>query len=176
MSLGAQSEAGYLILYIKVFYICPPFRFCRLNYSSYLCSMKITTKISTLDTRTQNKIVHMTLRWCQAVLGINNRRKNDLSVYIGPQPEEEIKQVGAYYGCYDCITNQICIYPENHNAVRELIKTVIHEYTHYTQPVRSRYYKYDEQYGYSRNPFEVQARKNEELLYKHCWKVIKPLV
>lgn len=138
--------------------------------------MKLTTNISTLDTRTKNKIVRMTLKWCQEVLGVNNRRAYGLSVYIGPQPKREQKEMGSYYGCYDCISNQIFIYPENHHNIRELIKTVIHEYTHYTQPVRSRYYKYDQQYGYNKNPFEVEARKNEDTYYKQTWKQIKQTI
>jgi uncharacterized protein YjaZ len=137
--------------------------------------MKVRTNISKLDTRTQKKIVRKTIMWCQTFFGENNRRKNELSIYVGPQPKRQLKAYGKFFGCYDCIENKLSIYLDNCDNIADIIKTTIHEYTHYTQPVRSRYYKYDEQYGYNNNPFEVVARKNETL-YKNCWKSIKNLL
>ena len=134
--------------------------------------MKLRDKTYNISGRIQKKIVRQTILWCREFLGDNHRRKTELSIYVGPQPKRELKQYGTFYGCYDCIGNKLNIYPENNKNIKELIQTVIHEYTHFTQPVRSRYYKYDSQYGYLRNPFEVVARKNEGL-YKLCWKDIK---
>ena len=134
--------------------------------------MKLTTKTYNLTPREQKKIVRLTIEWCQVVLGENHRRKNVLSVFVGPQPKKLVKNYGKYFGCYDCIENSLNIYPENNKNVRDLIMTTIHEYTHYTQPIRSKYYKLDEQYGYLKNPFEVVARTNEKL-YKMCWRDIK---
>lgn len=134
--------------------------------------MRLRNKTILLSPREQKKIVRLTIQWCREFLGENHRRKTEFSVFVGPQPKRLLKQYGKYYGCYDCGLNKLNIYPENNKTVKELIQTTIHEYTHYTQPIRSKYYKLDEQYGYVRNPFEVVARKNEEL-YKICWKQIK---
>ena len=134
--------------------------------------MRLRDKTILLTPREQKRIVRMTIQWCRELLGENHRRKNEFTYYVGPQPKRLLKQYGKYYGCYDCLENKLNIYPENNKNVKELIQTTIHEYTHYTQPIRSKYYKLDEQYGYVRNPFEVVARKNEGL-YKLCWKQIK---
>jgi hypothetical protein len=137
--------------------------------------MKVTTKTYNLSPREQKRIVGETIKWCQKFFGINHRRKNEFTYYVGPQPKRLLKKYGKYYGCYDCVKNKLNIYPENNKNIKDLIKTTIHEYTHYTQPIRSKYYKLDEQYGYLNNPFEVVARTNEKL-YKNCWRTIKGLI
>ena len=134
--------------------------------------MKVTVKTYELSPKLQKKIVRETIKWCRDFFGENHRRKNEFTYYVGPQPKRLLKKYGKYYGCYDCMENKLSVFPENNKNIKELIQTTIHEYTHYTQPIRSKYYKLDEQYGYIRNPFEVVARKNEEL-YKLCWKQIK---
>lgn len=142
---------------------------------SYLCTMKVTTKTYTISPKLQKKIVRETIKWCRTFFGENHRRKNEFTYYVGPQPKRLLKKYGKYYGCYDCELNKLYVYPENNRNIKDLIKTTIHEYTHYTQPIRSKYYKLDEQYGYVRNPFEVVARTNEKL-YKNCWRTIKSLI
>ena len=137
--------------------------------------MKVTTKTYDISPKIQKRIVRETIKWCRIFFGENHRRKNKFTYYVGPQPKRLLKRYGKYYGCYDCVENKLNVYPENNKNIRDLIKTTIHEYTHYTQPIRSRYYKLDEQYGYLRNPFEVVARTNEKL-YKNCWKDIKGLI
>lgn len=134
--------------------------------------MKLRTKTYDLSPREHKRIVRMTINWCKEVLGENHRRKNEFVVFVGPQPKRLLKKYGKYFGCYCCFENKLEVYPENNKNIKELIMTTIHEYTHYTQPIRSKYYTYEEQYGYHRNPFEVVARKNEGL-YKQCWKQIK---
>lgn len=140
---------------------------------SYICIMRITTRTYNITPKLQRKIVRETIKWCQEFFGVNNRRSNEFSYYVGPQPKRLLKEYGKYYGCYDCYENKLSIYPEHNPHIKELIKTTIHEYTHYIQPVRSLYYKYDTQYGYKNNPFEKEARTNE-LLYRACWKSISP--
>ena len=140
---------------------------------SYLCIMKVTTRTSKITPNVQKEIIRETIKWCKEFFGVNNRRKNKFVIYVGPQPKRLLKKYGKYYGCFDCIENKLSIFPEHSKDVRDLIKTTLHEYTHYIQPVRSRYYKYDTQYGYNNNPFEVVARTNEKL-YKTCWKSISP--
>ena len=147
-------------------------RFCHVGDYSYLCSMKLTTKTYNLSPREQREIVKKTIMWCREFFGENHRRKNEFTYYVGPQPKRTKKSVGPCYGYFECLKNKLSIFPENNKNVRDLICTTIHEYTHYTQPIRSKYYKLDEQYGYINNPFEVVARTNEKL-YKNCWGDIK---
>jgi hypothetical protein len=134
--------------------------------------MKVTTKTYSISTRLQKRIVRETIKWCSQFFGENHRRKNEFTYYVGPQPKRLLKQYGKYMGCYDCVENKLNVYTEHNKYVRDIIKTVIHEYTHYMQPIRSRYYMLDKQYGYKNNPFEVVARTNEKL-YKNCWRNIK---
>ena len=51
--------------------------------------------------------------------------------------------------------------------MEELVSTVIHEYTHYLQ-VRRKYREYEKVKFYSQNPFEIQAKRNEERYTKTC--------
>ena len=150
-------------------------RFCHVGDYSYLCSMKLTTKTYNLSPREQRDIVKKTIMWCREFFGENHRRKNEFTYYVGPQPKRTKKSVGPCYGYFECLKNKLSIFPEHNKNVRDLICTTIHEYTHYTQPIRSKYNKLDEQYGYTNNPFEVVARTNEKL-YKNCWKTIKGLI
>lgn len=152
-----------------------PISFGGLRYLSYLCKMKLRTKTIELTPLEHKFIVRETIKWCREFLGENNRRKSKFKVFVGPQPKREKKEIGNCYGHFDCLKNKLSVFPEHNKNVRELIQTTIHEYTHYTQPIRSKYYTYDEQYGYLRNPFEVVARKNEGL-YKLCWKQLKKVI
>lgn len=155
--------------------ICGNNSFGGLRYLSYLCVMKLRTKLNELTPQDHKYIVGLTVKWCREFLGENNRRKTKFKVFVGPQPKRELKHIGACYGHFDCLKNKLSVFPEHNKTVKELIQTTIHEYTHYTQPIRSKYYTYDEQYGYQRNPFEVVARRNEGL-YKVCWKNLKQVI
>ena len=150
-------------------------RFCHVRILSYLCTMKLTTKTYNLSPREQREIVKKTIMWCREFFGENHRRKNEFTYYVGPQPKRTKKSMGPCYGYFECLKNKLSIFPEHNKNVRDLICTTIHEYTHYTQPIRSKYYAFDKQYGYQKNPFEVVARTNEKL-YKNCWKTIKGLI
>lgn len=55
--------------------------------------------------------------------------------------------------------------------VKKVIQTVIHEYTHFLQDLRS-YSRVLNEVGYVEHPQEVEARMMEKL-YSNCWKEIK---
>jgi hypothetical protein len=165
VTLRLKRLYGRKIIYNKII-------FCHVKILSYLCGMKLTTRTYNISPREQKVIVRLTIKWCRVFFGENHRRKNEFTYYVGPQPKRLLKQYGKYFGCFDCEENKLNVYPEHNKCVRDLIKTTIHEYTHYIQPIRSKYYKLDKQYGYKNNPFEVVARTNEKL-YKNCWRMIK---
>lgn len=110
------------------------------------------------------RIANMSLRWCKTNMGVNNRKK------FAP-----IWSVRKGYdtdcGEYDAEENEVLIYWDNCTDVRELIATCVHEWTHQLQPIRSKYFKYPG--SYSRNPYEREARRNEDKYTGTIWKLIK---
>ena len=67
--------------------------------------------------------------------------------------------------------NEILIYYGSIDNIKELLQTCIHEWTHQLQPIRTKYYKYPG--SYSRNPYERQARRNEDKYTPIVWKELK---
>ena len=62
---------------------------------------------------------------------------------------------------YDEDTNVIYIYYPNIMNEEDVIRSIIHEYTHYKQDHKL-FKKYKAMYGYDEDPTEIEARKNEE--------------
>jgi len=62
---------------------------------------------------------------------------------------------------YDENTNVIYIYYPNMVNEEDVIRSIIHEYTHYKQD-HSLFSKYKAMYGYDEDPTEIEAKKNEE--------------
>jgi hypothetical protein len=80
------------------------------------------------------------------------------------------------YGEYCVVDNIISINLERNVYIRCLIKTIIHEYTHYLQPIKTKYQKLAKKHGYYDNPLEVEARYNEINLYRNCFTDIKKIL
>lgn len=83
-------------------------------------------------------------------------RKKNLSV-----PKVQIRKGIKNMGYYDSLNNYIRVHHNLHTNVGEFVRTLVHEYTHYTQPIKTQYNKLYKKYGYLDHPFEVEARKNE---------------
>ena len=62
---------------------------------------------------------------------------------------------------YDEDENKIFIYYPNVNSEEDVLKALIHEYTHYTQD-STLFKRYKQIYTYDKDPTEIEARKNEE--------------
>jgi len=62
---------------------------------------------------------------------------------------------------YDENTNIIYIYYPNIMNEEDIIKSIIHEYTHYKQDHKL-FKQYRDMYSYDENPIEIEAHKNEE--------------
>lgn len=124
----------------------------------------LNTKVQGLGRAPAVSIANMALRWCKRELGINKRKKY--------APIWSVRK-GYDMDCgeYDAEDNEVLVYYDNCEDVRELIGTCIHEWTHQLQPIRTKYYKYTG--SYSRNPYERQARRNEDKYIKPCWEHIK---
>ena len=62
---------------------------------------------------------------------------------------------------YDEDTNVIYIYYPNMMNEEDVIRSIIHEYTHYRQDHKL-FKQYRDIYSYDENPIEIEAHKNEE--------------
>jgi len=117
-----------------------------------------TTPLSELNTRQLKKVVNFSLDYCYRNLGFNRRKKNQLVVNVIPHNPYMFLEV---FGEYDAANNIIWIYMDTCNTVGKLCSTLIHEYTHFLQPVLTKYKSANDKYGYTKNPFEVEARENQ---------------
>ena len=52
----------------------------------------------------------------------------------------------------------------------DFIKVFIHEYTHYLQPIKTKYHKMLDECGYENHPHEIEAEDNAQLLYNKFMK------
>ena len=62
---------------------------------------------------------------------------------------------------YDEDTNVIYIYYPNMMNEEDILRSLIHEYTHYRQDHKL-FKQYRQMYSYNENPIEIEAHKNEE--------------
>jgi len=62
---------------------------------------------------------------------------------------------------YDGVENKIFIYYPNIHTEEDILRALIHEYTHYTQDSEL-FAKYRAMYSYDKDPTEIEAHKNEE--------------
>jgi hypothetical protein len=128
--------------------------------------MRLNTPINKVTNEQLLLIAEKTLHWCHNKFGVNPRKRTAVKLMIYP--------VGTpMYGSYCYKKNRIEIYKETHKNIEQFVRTIIHEYTHYMQPIRSYYHKVEKLTGYANNPYEQEAYRNEELLYKYCWLWVK---
>lgn len=132
----------------------------------YLCKM-MTLRDKNLTMDQSYKIVDLTIQWCGKFFTppvIKRRRELLFMVYNSPTHE--------VYGQYCDRNNWMTINLFNCNTVKDIVKTTIHEYTHYCQDLKE-YSLMTKQKGYDKNPLEVEARYNEDMYYTNCWRSIK---
>ena len=124
----------------------------------------LNTKIESLGRKEVVSIANICLRWCRRHMGVNNRKKYQPIWYV-------VKGWDDDCGQYDATDNEVYIYYNNNLDIRELIGTCIHEWTHQLQPILTKYDRYPG--TYSRNPYEREARRNEDKYTKACWSHIR---
>lgn len=133
----------------------------------YLCGMNtlyLKTPTETLSTPLIRKIVKETLNWCEENLGKKNHVKFSYHVLTLNGPL-------AACGMYDPETKKLIVFRNYNNTIKDIIRVVIHEYTHYLQNLRW-YANTLMKVGYYKHPLEIEAR-NMECFYSVCWKEIK---
>lgn len=123
-----------------------------------------------IDTTLKKIITKLTIKWCRDFFGVNDKKRTKLKLVFSNRPRTIKKSI--VFGNYCFWRNTITIYIPHCNTIDEIVSTVIHEYTHYLQS-RPRYQTYQKNYYYSTNPYEREARKNEERYTKMCINDIK---
>jgi len=89
---------------------------------------------------------------------IDTSHNNTYAMHSGePEAEGEHAKtsIAEYY------KGVIYLYLPNITNEEELLRALVHEYTHYTQDSEL-FAKYKAMYSYDEDPFEIEAHKNEE--------------
>lgn len=127
----------------------------------------------TCDMNLKKQYATFALKWCKDFFGENYRKRTKLRFEFTKR--RRILKGHTVYGNYCFYRNKITIYEPACNTIYDIVSTVIHEYTHYTQS-RNVYKVYQDNYYYSTNPYEREAKRNENKYTKLCIKEIKKLL
>jgi len=124
-------------------------------------------KTPTIDMTTPQirRVVCETILWCETNIG-KKRKRTNLTFKVLTQKSGE-----QCFGMYDPTINSIIIHRNMCESVRDVVKVVIHEYTHFLQDLRG-YSKVLREVGYRNHPQEIEARGNEKM-FSNCWTDIK---
>lgn len=126
-----------------------------------------------IDDKIKIKISTETLKWCKTHLGVNERKRTKLKLEFSSRPRTIKKSI--VFGNYCFWRNKITIYLPHCESIEEIVSTLIHEYTHYLQS-RPKYQYYQSNYYYSTNPYEREAKRNEEKYTNICLQDIKLMI
>ena len=88
------------------------------------------------------------------------------NVYVALTGEEEAEGEQEPTGRYDRESNEIQLFSDYIPNKEEVIRNVIHEYTHYKQDHSLFQKYYDQGYTYQNNPAELEALRAEEKWFK----------
>tara|TARA_R100001015_G_C4592042_1_gene147489 strand:+ start:275 stop:652 length:378 start_codon:yes stop_codon:yes gene_type:complete len=84
------------------------------------------------------------------------------NVFVALTGDEEAEGEDTPTGRYDRENNEIQLYSDYIPNKEEVIRNIIHEYTHYLQPDGLDKKYYDQGYTYQNNPAELEALRAEE--------------
>ena len=82
----------------------------------------------------------------------------DIYARLSGDPEARGEHSDTSIAQYD--KGKIFIYYPNINTEEDILRALIHEYTHYTQDSKL-FAKYRDMYDYDEDPTEIEAHKNE---------------
>ena len=85
----------------------------------------------------------------------------DIYARLSGDEEAEGEHSKTSVAQYDDETNIIYIYYPNIKTEEDILRSLIHEYTHYKQDHKL-FKQYRQMYSYNENPIEIEAHKNEE--------------
>lgn len=128
--------------------------------------MKLHTKTKKLTTPEIRKVVGEAVNWCKVNIGSKGKFRT-LKYRVLTLPEG----CTPAYGMYDPQKNVLYVFRNHTTNVKMVIRSVLHEYTHFMQNLRY-YTKVLNEVGYNKHPLEQQAR-GMEYFYNDCWEGIK---
>ena len=128
--------------------------------------MKLHTKTSRLTTPEIRKVVCEAIKWCEANIGTKHKRRT-LKFRVLTLPD----RYTPAYGMYDPRNNTLYVFRNHAKDVKMVIRSVLHEYTHFMQNLRY-YTSVLNKVGYNKHPLEQQAR-GMEYFYSDWWEGIK---
>jgi len=116
-----------------------------------------------MDIKTQVEIAKNAFIWCINEFGSPIKSLPKLTVKTD-------KRIRKKYGQY--INKEITIYLSTCKTKSKIVRTIIHEYTHFLQMPKSKdikvYSKLLKTFEYDKHPFELQARMYEKNYYSKC--------
>ena len=121
------------------------------------------SKLSKKDLRTIGKYLQL---FCTQYLGLNNRHQTPIKISIRKSTTLN------YLGQYEPYQNKITLFWNNIPTLEDFIHTFIHEWVHYLQPIKTKYYKLLDVWGYENHPFEEEADKIADELIKPFWRFL----
>lgn len=124
----------------------------------------------TCDINLKKQYALLALKWCKENFGVNERKRTKLRFEF-TERKRRIK-FHEVYGNYDFYRNKMTLHESTCHTIYDVVSTIIHEYTHYLQS-RPQYLKYQKNYYYSTNPYEREAKRNEDKYTKICIKDIR---
>ena len=128
--------------------------------------MKLHSRTKKMTTPELRKLVCETIKWCEANIG-KKYKSRTLKYRVLTLGE---KYTPAY-GMYSPENNTLYVFRNHAPTVKMVIKSVLHEYTHFMQNLR--WYGHTlAKVGYNKHPQELQAR-GMEFFYDKCWEEIK---
>lgn len=110
-------------------------------------------------------IVDLAVDWCAEKWGVNGRRREPLVAEVNWEERHSMGQ-------YDHRENLITVFAKANLNVRDLVDTVIHEFTHQRQKM-SQYHRVLKSSGYCGHPMEIEAYRLAKENRKQCWHDIK---
>jgi len=128
--------------------------------------MKLHSRTKKMTTPELRKLVCETIKWCEANIG-KKYKSRTLKYRVLTLGEKYTPAYGMY--CPD--KNTLYVFRNHAPTVKMVIKSVLHEYTHFMQNLR--WYGHTlAKVGYNKHPQELQAR-GMEFFYDKCWEEIK---
>lgn len=102
-----------------------------------------------------NEFFDWVLHWCTKKFG---KVKGKSVPQIEWEWNDRRYQKYNMLGEYDKEDNIISLRVQGHRNIYNLANTIIHEYVHYLQPTHGNWYeRYDAKWGYTNNPYEIEA-------------------
>jgi Zn-dependent peptidase ImmA (M78 family) len=114
-------------------------------------------------------IAKYALKWCEKKFGTPLKKSFPELIIKGD------KRVTSKYGEY--VDRKIYIFLNVCNTKSAIIRTVIHEYTHFLQMPKIndtiKYFKLSQKFKYDNHPYEVEALTAEKKYFSSCYKSLQ---